>query len=61
MTLTSPVDYSILPLTIVIFKELLVGIIIGFISYAFIRLLCDGANHRYENWLWYGKCDRSTK
>jgi len=35
MTLTSPVDYSILPLTIVIFKELLVGIIIGFISYAF--------------------------
>lgn len=35
MTITSPVDYSLLPLALVIFKELLVGIIIGFISYAF--------------------------
>lgn len=35
MTLTNHVDYNLLPLVLVIFKELLVGIIIGFISYAF--------------------------
>jgi len=35
LMLKNTVNYDLLPLTIVIFKELLVGIIIGFISYAF--------------------------
>jgi len=35
LTLSNPIDLKLLPLIIVIFKELLVGIIIGYISYAF--------------------------
>ncbi len=61
VTLDIDMDYTRITFVALIMKELMVGFIIGFISYAFFyNFLCDGPNYRYENRLWDDKCSRSS-